>query len=94
MRPGSRGPCPAGVADGNHDVGAVLDESIFRTVGIIESDAGGGDANFAAVGHCVLGVDHQIHDDLFELSGIGARATDGGIEISGEFDILANERAE
>ena len=84
----------AGVADGDHDVGAVLDESIFRAVGVVEGDAGGANADFAAVGHGVFGVDDEIHDDLFELSGVGAGAADRGSEAGGEFDIFADERAE
>ncbi len=84
----------AGVADGNHDVGSVLDESIFRTVGLVEGDAGGANADFAAVGHGVFSIDDEIHDDLLELTGIGASATDGGSETGGEFDIFADERAQ
>jgi len=82
------------VADGDHDVGAVFDESIFRAVGIVEGDAGGANADFPAVRHGVFGVDDEIHDDLFELSGIGAGAADGGGETGGEFDIFADQRAQ
>src|SRR5271166_4800554 len=84
----------AGVTDGNHDVGAVLDESIFRTVGLVEGNAGGANADFTAVGHGVFGVDDEIHDDLLELAGVGASATDGRSKIGGEFDIFADERAQ
>src|ERR1035438_1289463 len=84
----------ASVADRDHDVGAVFDESIFRAVRLVESDAGGADADFAAVGHGVFGVDNEIHDDLLELSGVGASATDGGSEAGSEFDIFADERTE
>ena len=69
-------------------------KSVFGTVGIVEGDAGGANADFAAVGHGVFGVDHEIHDDLLELAGIGAGAADGGGEAGGEFDIFADERAE
>ena len=72
----------------------MLDESIFGAVGVVEDDAGGANGDFAAVGHGVFGVDHEIHDDLFELSGIGAGAADGGGEMSDELDILADERAQ
>jgi hypothetical protein len=75
------------VADGNHYVGAVFDESVFGAVGIVEDDAGGANGDFAAAGHGVFGVDHQIHDDLLELAGIGAGAADVGGEAGGEFDI-------
>src|SRR5712671_6784740 len=84
----------AGVADGNHDVGAVFDESIFRAVGLVEGHAGSANADFAAVGHGVFGIDHKIHDDLLDLTGIGARTADVGGEGGGEFDIFADERAE
>src|SRR5712691_224016 len=84
----------AGVADGNHDVGTVFDESIFGAMGAVEGNTGGTNADFAAVGHGVFGIDHQIHDDLLKLSGIGASAADGGGELSGEFDIFSDEWAE
>src|SRR5271170_290735 len=84
----------AGVANGNHDVRAVFDESIFGVVGIVESDAGGANADFAAVRHGVLGIDHEIHDDLLELSGIGAGAANGRGEAGGEFHVFPDERAQ
>ena len=69
-------------------------KSVFGAVGIVEGDAGGANGDFAAVGHGVFGVDDEIHDDLFELAGIGAGAADGGGEAGGEFDIFADEGAE
>jgi len=50
--------------------------------------------SFAAVGHCVFRVDDQIHDDLLELTGVGASAADVGSKLSGEFDIFADEGAQ
>src|ERR1700727_436429 len=84
----------AGIGEGDHDIRTMFDERIFGVIGVVQNDAGGADADFAAVRHGIFSIDHEIHDDLFELSGIGAGAADGGLEVGGEFDILADQRAE
>src|ERR1700719_3648429 len=79
----------AGIADGNHYVGAVFDDSVFGAVGLVESAAAGADASFPAAGHSVFGIDHEVHDDLFELASVGAGTADVGSKAGGEFDIFA-----
>jgi hypothetical protein len=38
----------------------------------VERDVGGLDGKLAPGGHGVAGVDGEVHDDLLDLSGIGA----------------------
>src|SRR5208282_535310 len=64
------------VADGDHHIGPVLDVGMFGTVGLVVHDSGGAYGDFAAFGERVFGVDDEVHDDLLELSGIGAGAAD------------------
>src|SRR6202046_2788242 len=84
----------AGIGEGDHDIRTMFDERIFGVIGVVQNDAGGADADFTAVRHGILSIDHEIHDDLFELSGIGAGAADGGLELGGQFDILSDQGAE
>jgi hypothetical protein len=71
----------------------VFDESVFGAVGIVKRGARGTNGDLATAGHGIFGIDHEIHDDLLELAGIGARAADGWGEAGGELDIFTDERA-
>ena len=61
---------PAGVRDGQHHVVARFQFRITAHALLVERDVGGFQREFAAVGHGVARVHGQVHDDLFNLSGV------------------------
>src|SRR6266550_4974996 len=44
-----------------------------------------------ALGHCISGVDHEVHQHLFDLTGIGLNSFKRQIEFGGELNIFANQ---
>ena len=60
----------AGIQNRKQDVRPRLNQGVFSLGGILIGLAGLND-NFPAIGHGVLGIYHQVHDDLFQLAGIG-----------------------
>ena len=56
----------------------------------VERDVGGLDREFATFGHRIAGVDGQVHDDLIDLSWIGAHGADGGTGHHHKVDVLAD----
>src|SRR6202140_1038654 len=52
-------------------------------------DVRGFQCKLSALRHGIAGVDHEIHDDLLDLSGIGADTTSLRIELDHEFHFIA-----
>src|SRR5437899_4761180 len=63
-------------------------------IGVIQVNVGCLNDDLAPIGHSIFGVDHQVHDDLFDLSSIGASVAHPGSQSCREFDVLANQRAQ
>ena len=78
-----------GVAHGQHHVAARLNEAVLTEI-LSHGHFGTLNRDLAALGHRVFGVDHQVHDDLLQLSGIGARASGIRRESRDQPDVLAN----
>ena len=81
----------SGVADGEEHVGSGCDDRTQVAVVAIELGVRSLDQQAAAVGHGVARVDREIHDDLFDLAGIGANGAKIWREAEDELDIFANE---
>ena len=60
----------AGVRDGQRHVVARFQFRITAHSLLMQRDVGGFQREFAAFGHGIAGVDGQVHDDLFDLSGV------------------------
>ena len=56
------------------------------------SRVGGFDADPAAGGHCVAGVQDQVHDDLLHLSGVGDDPVEVRAEAGFQVDVLADDQ--
>ena len=67
---------------------------MFSAVGIVQGDIGSLDDDLAAIGHGVLGVNHQVHDHLLELAGVSAGSSQPGGEPGAELDVFPNQRAQ
>jgi len=74
----------AHVVPGGHAV-APLD------VLVVQRDARRLDAQPAAAGHGVAGVDGEVQEYLLELTGVGVHRAGGGIERRGELDVFAEQ---
>ena len=67
----------------------------FGLCGIgVRSDAPGLDAQLAAVRHRVARVDHQVQDDLLDLTGICFDASEMVVQHYGEFDVFFDQATE
>jgi hypothetical protein len=78
------------VGDRKHHVVAGAGERLVGTVFRVEDDKRGLDEQGAAVGHGVAGVDAEVHQNLFDLGGIGANQGESGSEDGLDFDIAAD----
>jgi hypothetical protein len=93
--PGRRLHADAGVADRQHHVPAGAGAELGGGVGLVELDVGGLDGQPAAVGHGVAGVDHQVHQHLLELAGIGVDPAEVGRgPHRTQLDVLAQQALE
>ena len=81
----------SGVGDGEHGVAAGLGMLVSRKVDLIERNFSGFDDEAAAFGHGVAGIDAQVHDDLFDLGGIGADDREIRSQIGFDFNIAADD---
>ncbi len=81
----------AGVADGEHHVGARVNDGVLRGVIAIELHVGSFDGQAAAVGHGVARVDYEVQGDLLDLAGVGFHAAEIGAGQKREFDIGADD---
>ena len=63
-------------------------------VGVVEHHRRGVDRERASLGHGVPGVDDQVHDDLFDLAGVGADACGIVRQPRDEVDVLADDAAQ
>ena len=82
----------SGVAHGEHDVVARTDKGLSAAMIFIDHDIFRLHGQFSAIGHCVFSVDHEVHQYLFELPGIGARVRRLGRQSGMELDIFADQR--
>ena len=64
------------VADGEHDILPAADLHVLARIVLVQFVIGRFDQQLAAVGHGVAGVDHEVHDHLFDLAGIGHDAAE------------------
>ncbi len=81
------------VGHGEHHVAARLHRPVLPRVRGVEIHAGGLDGESAAPGHGVAGVDHQVHDDLLELPGIGPDGGAGRLGREAQFDVFPDQAA-
>ena len=63
-------------------------------VDLVELDVRGLDGQLAALRHGVAGVDGQVHQDLFDLAGVGPHRAQSHGRPDGELDVLADEARE
>ena len=84
----------AGVAEGQADVAARGRLGVLMRGGGIQGDGGGFDAEPAAAGHGVAGIDGQIEQDLLDHAQVGLDGGKAGGEIHLQGDVLAQDAAE
>ena len=82
------------IGNPHEDIGAGDEVRLFPGIGLIKSDIGSGDDEFAALGHGVPGVDRQVQDDLFHLAGVSLDDRQHRFEIEKEFDVFTDEAAQ
>src|ERR1700733_619999 len=82
----------AGIGDGQHDVrtGFEFDDGVLNGIISVELDTRSFDSQAAAAGHRVPGVDHQIQNNLLDLTGIGFNVAKLRSGQKGELDILVD----
>ena len=61
---------------------------------LIEIDVGGFDRQAPAARHRVARVEDQVHQDLLQLSGVGADGVEPGRQLRHQFDAFADQPAE
>ena len=83
----------AGIGDRDHGITSGLDETVFAEVRA-HRNVGALHGKLAAFGHGIFGVDHQVHDDLLELAGVGAGVSGVGGQAGNQLDVFADEGAQ
>src|SRR5271157_5966762 len=81
----------AGIGNRDHGVASRLDKTVLAEA-LVHGDVGALQSEPAAFGHGILGVDHQVHDDLFELASVGAGVSGIGGKARDQLDVFADER--
>ena len=84
----------ARVADREHDVVAGPYERGTAAMTIIHDNPLSLDGERSSAGHRVLGIDHEIHQHLFQLTSIGPCVCGFVGEAGEELDIFTNQRTE
>src|ERR1700689_3755884 len=84
----------AGVAYGQQNVVAGTNKGLAAAMGLSHDQVLGLDGELAAAGHRVFGVHYEIHQDLFQLSGVGSGVRRVGSQGGREFDSFADQGAE
>ena len=79
----------AGVGDGEQYIAAWTDGQMRIDVTFSQVDAGSFDRDHSPLRHGIAGVYDEIHENLFDLSEIGADGTDRA-GLKGESDIFAD----
>ena len=82
----------ARVFDCQRDVRTWTKPGITLGARFVEMDISGLNRQFTAVGHGIASVDHQVHQNLFHLAGIGAHPAQLGVELHHQANIFANQR--
>src|SRR5580692_5596141 len=73
-----------------HHVVSDDDGLLPQTIFVVERDAICRDGYFAPIRHCVSCVDHEIHQDLFDLPGICLNQSNGNRGLVGQDDVFSN----
>src|SRR5258708_1003178 len=82
-----------GVTDSEHHVTSGCHAFMIAAVASVQIDVGGFEDQFAAVRHGVAGVDHQVHNDLFDLARIGFDRAQATWSHDFDLNIFANQAA-
>src|SRR5579872_5967400 len=78
---------------GEHHVGTRLEVTMLSAdVVAAQGDVGGLDSDLAALRHGVLRIDNEVHDDLFDLTGVGACSSQIGCQLGLQLNSFADER--
>src|SRR5258707_7518723 len=67
---------------------------VLAYVVFIKVDVLGLDRQIAAIGHCITGVDDEIHDDLFNLSGISLNVSEFRVQKYATLDAFPDDPPE
>src|SRR5215468_4125695 len=80
----------AGIRYREHHIRSRLDQRMLAAAGIkiLRTCL---DKNLSTLGHRIFCIDHQVHDDLLELAGIGTSMAEVGRQPCSEFDGFANQ---
>ena len=81
----------SGVRDRQHHVVARFQFRGTAHTVLVERDVRGFQREFAAAGHGIARVDGQVHDDLFNLSGIRPHRLQAGSRDDPRIHVLAHE---
>src|SRR5262249_17468787 len=76
------------------NIGSWFDGEVAAGIAFVEHDIGGFDGEDSAFRHGVAGVDHQVHEDLLDLAGVGADGAKVGGQHQAEIDVFADEAPE
>ena len=64
---------------------------MLARVSVIQSHVGGFDRDFAALWQGVTRIDYQVHHDLLDLALVRLHASEPGVEIQRQVNILADQ---
>src|SRR5580693_768853 len=85
----------AGISYREHDVKTRVNVGVFAAnVLMVQSGVGALNSDFSTIRHGVFGIDHQIHEDLLDLAGIGAGSAEIGCELRLQLDVLSDQRTQ
>ena len=81
----------AGIRDAEQHVAAFSNNGMLFVVKTVQFHVGRLDDQLAPIRHGVARVDHQVHDDLLHLAGVGANGAQIFRRTNGQFDVFANQ---
>src|SRR5579862_4293326 len=84
----------AGVADSEHHVVARSKRSVESGIFFVKGDVGAFDGELAAAGHGIACIYGEVHNDLLDLSAIGAHGPQFRPRYHDEVDVFANHAGE
>src|SRR5579864_8274570 len=84
----------AGVADHERHIAAGAYELLTAAMVLVEGHVLGPKRESAPRGHSILGIDHEIHDHLLELAGVGTGMSSLRSEDGHQVDVLADQRTQ
>src|SRR4029077_8353879 len=84
-----------GVSYRKHDVKTRVNVGVFAAnVLMVQSGVGALNSDFSTIRHGIFGIDHQIHEDLLDLAGIGTGSSEIGCELRLQLNVLPNQRTQ